>query len=362
MKKLDKRKVLVVTDIFTPYKEPLMIELSKRCDLTVYYTTLISPDRNWDVKFSNQYKYEILPGFNIHFSKYNLFFNPSIIYKIINNNFDYIVIGGYSYPTAHMALFASMFTRAKRIFWTGGVKKKENFLQKSLLKYFKYFFVRSFHNYITYSSFSKQYLIDVYNIKANLITVAVQTVDIDFFYNPEKKYNKTITRIVFAGKLEQFKGIMDLIQAVYKINNPNIFLDIAGTGSLEKEINDFIANNCITNIKLLGYLQQHELYELYDKSDIFVLPSYREQTGNVLNEAMASGLPTISTNIIGTDVVDEGETGFIFTPGDIDTLVSYIKKLYDKSLLQEMGLNAQQRIIEKFSIKNQADGFCRVLR
>jgi glycosyltransferase involved in cell wall biosynthesis len=104
-------------------------------------------------------------------------------------------------------------------------------------------------------------------------------------------------------------------------------------------------------IEFLGH--QKEIEKIYKIADILVLTSEREGTPNVVMEAMATGLPVISTNVGGIpDIVYDSETGFLIEPGDIDSLVSKLMLLMeDTSLRQKIGTKARKFIVENHSLE-----------
>jgi glycosyltransferase involved in cell wall biosynthesis len=85
-------------------------------------------------------------------------------------------------------------------------------------------------------------------------------------------------------------------------------------------------------------------------ADIFCLPSYREGFGQVIIEAAACGVPAVATRIYGiTDAVEDGKTGLLFTPGDVDRLAEMLLKLVeDKVLRQRMAEHGMARTLELF--------------
>ncbi|PZU99743.1 MAG: hypothetical protein DCE90_00115 [Pseudanabaena sp.] len=91
-------------------------------------------------------------------------------------------------------------------------------------------------------------------------------------------------------------------------------------------------------------------YELYQKADAFVMPTYADAFGHVFIEAMAAGLPVIACNLIQTnEIVKDGETGFLITPGDRLELANKLQTLIDNpSLGRQMGIRGRKLAEEKF--------------
>ena len=130
---------------------------------------------------------------------------------------------------------------------------------------------------------------------------------------PEGKLN-----IVSVGSLTRNKGHIYLIHAVSDLlkKGDNIHLYIVGTGdeyqSLKSEIEQLQLNE---NITLAGRASHESIAHWLNAAKIFVLPSLHEGTPNALLEAMASGLPVITSAIGGIpEIITNGENGFLVTP------------------------------------------------
>ncbi|MGL6038233.1 MAG: glycosyltransferase, partial [Soonwooa sp.] len=117
--------------------------------------------------------------------------------------------------------------------------------------------------------------------------------------------------------------------------------------------NNFLSNNpeLITKIRLLGKVD--DLQRILKLSDVFLLPSEQESFGLAALEAMAAGVPVISSNAGGIPEVNiHGKTGFVANIGDVERMTKYaIELLSDEKLLADMKLNAKENA-ELFDIKN----------
>jgi glycosyltransferase involved in cell wall biosynthesis len=95
-----------------------------------------------------------------------------------------------------------------------------------------------------------------------------------------------------------------------------------------------------------GVVARERLGTLYAESSVFCLPSYREGLPMALLEAMALGLPSITTSVGGIgDVVEHDVSGLLVKPGDVDALAAAIERLAsDPELARRLGAGAQERI------------------
>ena len=122
-----------------------------------------------------------------------------------------------------------------------------------------------------------------------------------------KKWYDIKTAALYAGRLVPEKNL-DLLVEVFK-NLPEVRLFIVGDGPYRKELEEKI------DAEFLGYKKGAILSKIYANCDFFVFPSTSDAFGNVVLEAMASGLPVIVTNKGGTqELVKDGATGFIVNP------------------------------------------------
>lgn len=166
------------------------------------------------------------------------------------------------------------------------------------------------------------------------------------------KWNETFL-LIFLGVLIPRKGLKDLLNAISQLDTKNNFkLIIAGTGEQEKELKEMTELLSINDkVEYVGWLDAIAKIQLLKKSQVLVLPSYNEGLPIAIIEAMSYGLPIISTDVgdISTAVI-HGENGFLFRPGDVDTLTSLLDQIINNRVLWEK-FSARSKGIakEKFS-------------
>lgn len=145
-----------------------------------------------------------------------------------------------------------------------------------------------------------------------------------------------------VGELIDRKNQKALLQAMKKLNNPKAMLYIAGDGEKKEKLeNEIQALHLEKQVKLLGY--RTDVKELLKAADCFVFPSYQEGLPGALMEAMASGLPCIASNIRGnTDALQD--SGFMFSPDDVDGLAELMKVMFDKNSRIAEGKANEERV------------------
>jgi len=158
--------------------------------------------------------------------------------------------------------------------------------------------------------------------------------------------------LVFIARLLESKGIYDLIKALECIDSSAIYLFVVGPdeeGVIDRVIDEF--PDLLDNIKFVGYSSTPEHF--LSAGDVLTLPSYREGFGSVIIEAASVGIPAIASDIYGiVDSIDNGNSGLLHKPRDINAIAANIQKLYaDPLLLQNLGDFAHQRAIKDFNAK-----------
>jgi glycosyltransferase involved in cell wall biosynthesis len=133
-------------------------------------------------------------------------------------------------------------------------------------------------------------------------------------------------RLLYLGRLAPEKGIGLLCEAITHLKDdlPKVILDIAGWGYFEKDLLDRYSG--YENIRFHGAVFGEDKYRLINLCDLLVLPStVPESFGIVIPEAYCFGKPVLASNIGGIpELVKDGETGFLFPPGDVQMLSTTI--------------------------------------
>lgn len=198
------------------------------------------------------------------------------------------------------------------------------------------------------SKFAKQTFIKkgFGNKKIKIIKLGV---DLKKFYQKKNKKKKNSFTIISSGEVSIRKGSHLLIKAFKNLKIPNIRLLFVG--NFEKGLSFYFNKNKNANIYFLGKKNEKELNDIYNNSDIFVLNSLEDGFGMVIPQAMACGLPIITTHNTGaSEIVENNKNGFVIKAGDVKSLENKIKKLYfDNKLREKMSKNSKKKIRENHS-------------
>ena len=159
--------------------------------------------------------------------------------------------------------------------------------------------------------------------------------------------------LISVGELSDRKNQIVVLKALAQMKDPSIYYIICGIGANKQKYIDFVkSNNLENNVRILGY--RNDVPELYGSSDVCLFPSKREGLGLAGLEAMASGLPVISSNVNGImEYMQDGVTGFTTGINDVTGFSNAIKKmLNDPSLMKRIGRqnnNVAKKFDKKFS-------------
>ncbi len=140
--------------------------------------------------------------------------------------------------------------------------------------------------------------------------------------------------MLYVGRVSTEKNL-DVLTEIFK-DQPEAKLMVVGDGPYRAEMQQLIPEASFT-----GFLQGEALSQAYASADIFVFPSTTDTFGNVVREAMSSGVPVVVTDKMGPkEQVVQGETGFITT--DTADLAAKLNLLIrDEALRKKMGKNAR---------------------
>ena len=181
--------------------------------------------------------------------------------------------------------------------------------------------------------------------------------NIRILYNPTKLQtishkNKETIDVLFMGIIGQRKGAYDIVKAGDYITNPNIKITMHGDGEVEELKNEILGHKFGDIVFIKGWISGDKKDEVFQNADIYILPSYSEGLPMSILEAMAYGLPVISTPVGGTpEAVEDGVNGFLIKPGDYVALAEKIDLLAnDKPLRDKMGEQGYRIAKEKFDI------------
>lgn len=166
-------------------------------------------------------------------------------------------------------------------------------------------------------------------------------------------------KLLFVGRLDPGKGLHELIRSVSRtVQNHDVELYLVGNGILRDELEALSDDLGIhDSVIFVGEVEHGEIHHYYASCDIFCLPSEHEGFPVVNIEAMACGLPVVSTTIPAVkEQIEQGVDGLLVDPGDTEALVEAIERLVsDQELRQQLGSAARAKAVAQFTWDVQVD-------
>jgi glycosyltransferase involved in cell wall biosynthesis len=334
--------------------------------------------RLWRIpKEKIRFNYRLLKGFLIGRSYQGgpIFFNPGILPELIKGQYEIIIVGGYHHPTIWIAFIYACIARKRFLLWseTTSIDKRS---YKKVKEWLKRLLVRYASGYIVPGKAQKRYLMDL-GARDDLIFIAPNSVDSRLFSQPryyrQQKKEKLKRELgiknhvcLYVGRMIDQKGIPDLIDAYETIHEhfKALNLLLVGDGPQKEEYIADCTKRGLRGVIFTGFQEQEDLPKYYAIADIFILPSLSEPWGLVLNEAMLAGLPLICSTAVGAsrDLVQDGENGILYEPGDICRLAVSIEQLIkNDELRRRMGAKSAE-IINKYTPEIMAEGFKKAIK
>lgn len=362
-------KVLFLTNIPAPYRVEFFNELGKLCDLTVLYELDKATDRNkeWKAKSTNKFKEVFMNGLKVGSDRGICF---SVLKYLKDKTYDAIIIGGYSTPTGMLAIeFLKLNNRPFFLNCDGGIIKNDNKVKFLIKRHF----IKSANYWLSTGKNTNEYLIN-YGAKENKIFLypftSIQKNEI--LDAPLSEHEKMILKdklkinekkvIISVGQFIYRKGFDILINSMLELPKEYGVYIIGGKPTyeylkLKEEYN-------LKNLHFIEFKTKDKLREFYKVADLFVLATREDIWGLVINEAMAHGLPVITTNkcIAGLELINNGENGFIVPVNNTKELSMKINTiLIDKEKCKIMSENNLNKI-KKYTIVEMAEVTMKILK
>lgn len=343
-------KILFLSNVPVPYRVDFFNELGKKCDLMVLFERNSSAirDKSWNYFEANHFKAILLNGLKFRVANALC---PSVIKYLKKNKYDHIVVTNYSGPTG---LLAILYMKLKKIpyeiesdggFAKNGVGFKEKIKKWAISGADCCFSTADVHDeyYMKYGVKKEKIYRYPFSSIRNM-DILTKTLSNEEKASYKKQIGITEKRMVLAiGQFTYRKGFDLLIQASDKIQT-DVGIYIVGGEPSENYINLKKAHNSET-IHFENFKSKEELAVFFKAADIFVLPTREDIWGLVINEAMAYGLPVITTDkcIAGLELVDS-QNGEIIKIDSVDEIADSINRIISNTeLLTTM---SQQSIVK----------------
>lgn len=365
----------MVHSFLAPYRIPLFAELAKRFALEVWILADVGKLRNWPTEVpADAFNFRLLPHLRVPTGSrdYQFVLNYTLPFALARRRHDVIMGCGWDTPSTFYAAYHARMRKTPFVLWAGSTAGEASWRRK-LTRPLVRDLVRHADACVAYGTRSKDYLITL-GAEAGRVFCAYNTVDTRRFAR-ESRLNeherhalrnrlgiRTPRVILYCGQLIERKGLGDLLPAFKRCAEgcSDVTLLVVGNGPRKARFHALAEGLGIRDrVVFAGFVPQETLPPYYGLADLFVLPSREEVWGLVINEALACGVPALTTNAVGAapDLIRDGVNGYLVPPGDVtalsEALVRHFGPHTDRAAMRE----AARRSIEPFTIERAADAF-----
>ena len=361
----DKFRVAIVAPGLAPYRIPVLNRLNDLPGVSI--TVLLGHTHAskdyvpyiWNFPYLQFQSFDV-PYDNGLVGDTRLVTSPGLLAHIARSPYDLVVALGWTMPNTFLVWMLRKWTGRPVALWDDSIPHPPSAFKQRIMPFIKRY-IGSFDSYLLASSWSMDYFASLGAARARMVHFPLVT-DNDFFargaatlraqrHALKQGFNiQTSHVILFVGRFIPVKGIPILFEAFERVaaQNEDVSLLLVGRGSLEEEMcARREASSARERIFIQPFASQQDLPKFYAVADLFVLPSFYETFGAVVVEAMASGLPVVTTSSVGAaaDLVRDGENGRVVKPGDSDALASAISQILNNDALrQQMSTCASSRV------------------
>lgn len=342
--------ILFLTNIPSPYRVKFFSMLGKVCHLTVLYEIQHASNRNKNWKADEATSFD-----EVYMNTHQLIADGGITFDIFQyikkGSYDLIVVGTHGTPTAKLAMMYMRLRRIPYILNVDGMLSAEIPEKSKLNRFLRCMMFKGASAYITSGKDTIKYLKDIGVKSSNMYTYHFSSVtESDILKRPVTSEEKISLKKELAIREKKMfisvarfipkKGLDLLIKAFGRISDDDIALVlIGGDKSVYIPLLEMLPADVRSRIYFPGFMSKERLYQYYKAADVFVLPTHHDEWGLVINEALACGLPAITTNRCGAglEIIKDGENGYLLDHNDEKGLAQTMKYMISNSrMLHDM--------------------------
>jgi glycosyltransferase involved in cell wall biosynthesis len=313
---------------------------------------------DWGIDLFSGYSWSVLPV-----KKWRQYLRI----KMESNHYDLIIVNGYNSSKLIYAGCLAKRLKIPVVLRLDTVPFNNKSIFKRLYKLSLFSILKKVYSYyFAIGSLTKQYLLSL-GIKEENISFFSYVVDNNYFKTKSNlsidkiesvkaKFNipKDYKIILSVAKFNTREAPWDLLKSFSKLDDrQKICLMLVGDGEKRKELEEFAKKYPVKNIIFTGYIPYPDLPLYYGISNLFVHTSCNGPWGVSVQEALASGLPVITSNMVGSsvDLIEIGKNGFVYPAGDIEKLSEYIQFVLD-NMSKDKVRTVNEHILQKWNYQS----------
>jgi glycosyltransferase involved in cell wall biosynthesis len=345
-----------VTDIVTPYMAVEFEALARQCELTVIFCSATGT-RAMPWKFGDGlgFRYEVIGGLTLrrrHADATDYYLSPRIFSAIARARPDGIVAAGYSVPTVYTALYCRL-RGIPFVIHSEGTSASESRIGLHQRLARRVVLSRASAGVAISAPAADRFR--ELGVVPQRLFLAPYSTHLERVWEAGADRSYALDgpmRVLAVGRLIPRKGFDRLLRAMHVAHErgAKIALDFVGPGPLEPELRGLAAELGLNDVSFAGFVDQRDLPERYAAADAFAFPSLDDPFGVVLLEAMAAGLPVVTSARAGAtiDLVDDGRNGLVVDPDDIEKMADALFRLAtDEDLRARLGQAAHEATLTR---------------
>lgn len=356
--------VLLLTNAPAPYRLPVFAALADTVDLTVWYCEPRQPDRLWQGD-ADAYKVTrcLLPSHTLALPGIPLTLNPGIVQRLHHAQYDLIIAGeNFSHFPAVLAANRAASRRNKPfVLWSEAIDTAFASGHPVSNGYRRWLYGRS-SGFLAYSAAARQFLLRRGAAERSIVR-GFQVVPSQQLPPPAQSraalgmQGKQV--VLYVGYFNSRKGLPTLLNAFQQVAQADDRLVLVGDGPDKSMLQQQASGD--GRILFPGYLEAAAKTSWYAAADLFVLPTLHDPWGLVVNEAMAFGLPIVTTEAAGCKELVQGN-GRLVPPNDTPALAAALRDLLsDPGRRATMGQQSRA-LIAPYTVAAARDAFLAVIR
>jgi glycosyltransferase involved in cell wall biosynthesis len=372
----DMKKVVLITNIPNPYRIPLFNELdgmlkSSGISFKVIFGAPGYSRRMFKIDESEmKFQFRILDDQGHTFSddgEKTVFLYKGLNKALNEEKPDLIIVSGFS-PATMKVYFRKLIKGTPYIIWNGSIPKQAD-NKFSLRKLQRKLLCKHASAFVSYGHLAAKYLINS-GAAPKSVFVAINTVDTVFFSSEtelkreqQKSIKHQLPVFLVLGYLVPRKQIHQLLEAVKILSEKRIDFQVAvlGDGISKQSLIDYVKENQLEQIVTFhGFVQKNDLPGWFARSRALLFQTGYDIWGLVVNEAMAAGVPVLSSVNAGAthDLITDGENGFRADYKNYEETAAKIEWLINHPAeAAAMGAKARDYIWKNASLHISAMGF-----